>query len=143
VGEGGDLMLKKKQVLTIMSVAVVSILLGTAFNFTTVVTGDGGSPWDNVWTAISELQSEVDSFEARMPQVITADISRNHGIIVDSNWHDLLSITVTLYGNASVLAVGTTLNLTAGTYTFAFQYVAWGSGSGTLRDSRLTLMIIY
>jgi len=60
VGEGGD-KLKKKQVLTMMSIAVVSFLFGTTFSFTATVTGDSGSPWDNVWTTISELQSQVET----------------------------------------------------------------------------------
>jgi len=56
-------MLSRKQVIVIMSMAVVSFLFGTMFNFTTTVTGDSGSPWDRVWTTISELQSRVEILE--------------------------------------------------------------------------------
>ena len=37
--KGGDMMNKKRQVLTLVTIAVVSFLIGTMFNFTTIVIG--------------------------------------------------------------------------------------------------------
>jgi len=59
-------MLRKKQVLILVSIAVMSFLVGTMFNFTIIATGGSGSPWDRVWTTISELQSKVDSLNASL-----------------------------------------------------------------------------
>lgn len=59
-------MLRKKQVVVVVSIAIVSFLVGTMFN---VVTGAGGSPWDMVWSAITELQSEVDIVNASVLQL--------------------------------------------------------------------------
>jgi len=62
-------MLKKKHVLTIMSVAVLSFLIGTMFNLSTVVSGGSSSPWDRVWASISELQTKVDSLNATLTEM--------------------------------------------------------------------------
>ncbi len=62
-------MMRRKQVIAVMSVAVASFLFGTMFSFTVAVTGDSGSPWDNVWTVISELESKVETLEDQsLPQ---------------------------------------------------------------------------
>lgn len=61
--------MRKKQVLTIGSIALVSFLVGTLFNMNLLAIGKDegdGSPWDNVWTAISELQSGMDNFNASL-----------------------------------------------------------------------------
>ena len=81
-------MLKKKQVLTIVSIAVVSFLFGTMFNFTTTVTGDSGSPWDRVWTSISELESKMETLEEQLlPQgFITAPAWDSGWLPASTSW---------------------------------------------------------
>lgn len=56
-------MLKRRQVLAITNIAVISFLVGTLFNMNFVATGGDSSPWNKVWKAISELQSRVDTLE--------------------------------------------------------------------------------
>jgi len=64
---GGDTLFKKKQVLTVVSVAVISFLLGTMFNV--MAKDSGGNPWDKVWTAISGLESRIETLENQsLPQ---------------------------------------------------------------------------
>lgn len=46
-------MLRKKQVVAIVSIVVVSFLIGTS------MATDGGNPFDKMWEAISGLQSET------------------------------------------------------------------------------------
>jgi len=53
----------KRQVITVLSIAAISFLIGTMFS---VMASDGGSPWDRVWTTISELESKVENLEARV-----------------------------------------------------------------------------
>ena len=59
-------MLKKRHIVEIVSVAVIAFLLGTMLNYNLLTMAgkeddnDDGSPWDRVWTAISELESKVD-----------------------------------------------------------------------------------
>lgn len=69
--EGGDIMLKRKQVLTMVSIAIISFLIGTMFNLTSIATGSSGSPWDRVWTAISELRSGADDLNASLLELET------------------------------------------------------------------------
>lgn len=64
-------MIKKRQILIVVSVAVASFLFGTMFNFTTTVAEGSSSPWDRVWTAISELQNKVGSIEENLHQAKT------------------------------------------------------------------------
>ena len=56
-------MLKKRQVISLVSIAVISFLIGTTFNVVSMAS-DGGNPWNRVWEAISELQGNVDSLNA-------------------------------------------------------------------------------
>ncbi len=56
-------MLRKTQVLTVVSIALVSFLIGTLFNMNPLAIGkdeDDGSPWEQVWTAIAGLQSQIE-----------------------------------------------------------------------------------
>ena len=59
-------MIKKRQVSTMVSIAVISFLLGTMLNMNFVASGGKGKDKDELWTAISELQSEVDSLNASL-----------------------------------------------------------------------------
>jgi len=52
----------RRQLLIIVSVAVVSFLIGTMFNVTTLAV-DGGNPFDKIWQAINDLQARVTSLE--------------------------------------------------------------------------------
>lgn len=56
-------MLKKKQVVAIVSIALVCFLVGTS------MASDGGSPWNKVWEAIYSLESRVGALEEQsIPQ---------------------------------------------------------------------------
>lgn len=62
--KGGDTLFKKKQVLAVLSIVVASCLVGTMFDVNFAIKGKDedngdGSPWDRVWTAISELESRA------------------------------------------------------------------------------------
>lgn len=74
-------MLRKKQVITIVSIAVASFLIGTTFNVVTMAT-DGGNPWDKVWTAILGLRAKVDSLNTSL-----ADLESRVGIIEEERNH--------------------------------------------------------
>ncbi len=61
--------MRKKQVLAVVSVAVVSFLIGTLFNMNLLAIGkdaDDGSPWDTVWTAIAGLRSDMEALGDRV-----------------------------------------------------------------------------
>lgn len=57
-------MFKKKQVLIVVSIAIICFLMGTMFNV--MANDSGGSPWDKIWTAISGFESKVDSLNASL-----------------------------------------------------------------------------
>jgi len=62
-------MLKRKQVAVIVLVTLVSFLIGVTLNHATayVLNGGGsGNPWNKVWEAIYELQSRVQTLEAKV-----------------------------------------------------------------------------
>jgi hypothetical protein len=88
VEKGGDVILKKKHVLTIMSVAVFSFLIGTTFstNLKVLASEDNGIPFGRVWEAIYDLQSRVTSLE----ESINAKA-----------WHFVMNFTANENGNIS------------------------------------------
>jgi len=49
-------MLKRKQVIAIVSIVVLSSLIGTSMSI-----ASNGNPWDKVWEAIYQLETEVES----------------------------------------------------------------------------------
>lgn len=53
-------MIRKKQVLTVVSIAAISFLVGTMFS---VMATDGGNPFSVIWEAISGLESRVEALE--------------------------------------------------------------------------------
>jgi len=74
VEKGGDRMDNRKQVITVVSIAVISFLIGTLFNMNLPAIGkdddnDDGSPWDKVWTTISELQSKIVSLNTSLTKL--------------------------------------------------------------------------
>lgn len=58
-------MLRKKQVVSIVSIVLVSFLIGTVFNVA-VAKKDGGNPIDAIWEAIYGLQSRTDSLNSSL-----------------------------------------------------------------------------
>jgi hypothetical protein len=73
--------------------------------FNVMASDSGGNPWDQVWTAISNLQSKVDSLNASLidlggsingsinpPRVITLYELERVFIPGDDGWHDLIYI---------------------------------------------------
>ena len=63
-------MLEKKQVVAMVSVALICFLIGTS------MASDGGNPWDKVWTVIFGLQVEVGSLNTSL-----TDLESRVGII--------------------------------------------------------------
>jgi multiple sugar transport system substrate-binding protein len=66
-------MLKKKQIIVIVTIALVSFLMGTMLNINSVAIGsdDYGIPFDKIWEAIYGLQARVTSLEERQEQTET------------------------------------------------------------------------
>jgi len=54
-------MLRKKQVVTMVSIAIMSFLMGTTVNL--VATASDGNPFDKIWQAIYDLQGRVENIE--------------------------------------------------------------------------------
>jgi len=97
------MVLRKKQLIMMVSIAVVSFLIGTTFNSMTMAS-DGGNPWDRVWEVIYELEAQVD--ELKIPQVITATGHAEWTQLDIDVWIDLLSISeVAISEGANVLAI--------------------------------------
>lgn len=100
-------MLKKKQVATLVGIAVISFLIGTLFNMNFVVRGGDGSPWDRVWKAISELQDRVSALEEDTSQSVKR-IPFN-GMTMSYQFYDnyhvqggeVFTRPITFYGNSS------------------------------------------
>ena len=91
------MLLKKKESITIVSIAVISFLVGTLFNMSFVVRGKGdGNPWNNVWTAISELQTRMDAIEQKVDQPrIERFVEPSESIVDSETWKVLASFTLT------------------------------------------------
>ena len=56
-------MFKKKQVLTLIGIAIISFLIGTTLSNATLAIDVGGNPFDKIWGAITELQARVTAIE--------------------------------------------------------------------------------
>jgi hypothetical protein len=54
-----------------VSIAVISFLIGTLFSMNYVVKGGDGNPWDKVWEAIYELQDRVSWLEGNTTSIKT------------------------------------------------------------------------
>jgi len=101
-------MFKKKQVLAMVGIAIVSFVIGSMFN---VMANDGGgSPWDKIWTNMSELQSRVETLENQsLPQgFINAPaydsgwISISHGRTTLTHNLNTTNVLIYLIGNSSL-----------------------------------------
>ena len=93
-------MLKKRQAIMMVSIAVVSFVIGTTFNVT--VASNGGNPFDNIWEILRVHQGKLEILEARVEALETpirirveahptSDIYlRSHGLSIDEplpeNW---------------------------------------------------------
>lgn len=111
-------MLKKKQVITLVSIAIISFLVGTTFNVITIATDSSRNPWDMVWEAFYDLEAQVQSLnqtvhslnqnlENLRPEIVTA---YNPTIIrlLKDRWIDTVSIlNVELSEGTTVLAIAT------------------------------------
>jgi len=66
--KGGDIMLKKKQIVVIATIALVSFLIGAMLNVSAMAINNGGNPFDKMWEAIYDLQAQTTSLEERQDQ---------------------------------------------------------------------------
>lgn len=101
-------MFKKKQILIIVSVALISFLLGTVANVSTVPPEGKGKPKDDVWEAIDALNQTVEDLKTQLeePQVITVTGHQNWTQLTTGVWTDLLSIPdITVSEGTNVLAI--------------------------------------
>lgn len=147
---GGDILLKRRQIVEITSIVIIAFLIGTLFNMNFFVKGGDGSPWDRVWTTISELRTQVDSLNSSLtalqsekPQVMTF-YDPGKLLIGDKQWHDLFGVTLNLQKETSVLIIVSTrlaslpdvgiyirfrLN---STFTESRRHRPWGSSMGDI-----------
>jgi hypothetical protein len=110
-------MLKKKQVLTMISIAVMSFLIGTTFNIMSFAEDSDGNPFDEIWDAIYELEAGVGSLnqtiedlKTKIPRkpIILTNVNTTGMYLVHNYWHDLISLpNVTVWEGVKVLAIGT------------------------------------
>ena len=68
-------MLKRKQIIVVISIALVSFLIGTS------MAADGRNPFDKIWKEIYDLQARVTSLE---------ESTNSH----DKTWHFVTSFTL-------------------------------------------------
>ena len=73
-------MLKKRVVIAMISIAVISFLIGTTLNVVTSAS-NVGNPFDKIWEAIYDLQDRVTSLE---------ESTNSH----DKTWHFVASFTL-------------------------------------------------
>ena len=64
-------MLKKKQTITVVTIALASFLMGTMFGVVTTATGEGGNPFDAIWEAIFDLDERLKAVEEKISPTIT------------------------------------------------------------------------
>jgi hypothetical protein len=107
----------------LVSIAVVSFLIGTMFNAITVAKKDGGNPLDEIWEAIYDLQTQVGELEEGQPQVITVTgHPQPWHRLEPTGWTDLLSIpNVTISENTTVFAIATACFTTSHMHVYAMQ----------------------
>jgi len=80
-------MSRKKQIVTMVSIAIMSFLVGTTVNF--VAVASDGNPFDKIWEAIYNLQARVTTLE---------------GSTDTKTWHFVTSFTLS-YGGERVSPV--------------------------------------
>ena len=64
-------MLKKKQTIMVVTIALASFLLGTMFGVVTMATGECGNPFEAIWEAIFDLDERLKAVEEKIPPTIT------------------------------------------------------------------------
>jgi len=108
---------KKKQFLTVISIAVMSFLIGTTFNIMSFAEDSDGNPFDEIWEAIYQLQAQVQSLNQtieslkaqipKKPMVITVYDPWKRGLPYEQ-WVDTISVSnVFIWEGANVFAITT------------------------------------
>jgi len=93
--------LRKKQVIMIVSIAVISFLIGTTFNSMTMAEDDDrGNP--HVWEAIHELQSKVDGLNSSLVELQSELATIEDEIQELDSYHRYSVESVVDIGDASV-----------------------------------------
>jgi hypothetical protein len=54
-------MIRKKQAITLVTIIVISFLVGGTFSFVTMAKDGGGNPFDKIWEKIYALEDRLDS----------------------------------------------------------------------------------
>lgn len=93
--EGGDVMLKKRQLLPMVGIAVISFLIGTTFN-TAALAKDGGSPFDKVWETFSGLQFEIETLKYRVQALEQALEEQPEDLTIVAHYWDASNANFTL-----------------------------------------------
>jgi len=101
-------MLKRKQFITIVTVALISFLLGTLLSVTAVTTDDGGNPFDKIWEAIFGLEERQDQTETSLDEM---------GEIISEHEERLTALEEPV-GLSGEITIGSLLPLTGGLATF-------------------------
>ena len=107
-------MLKRKEAITMVTIAVVSFFIGTMFSV--AVATDGGNPFDKIWEVLHDHQSRMENLEARIRALETLTritieaypttdfYLRYHGLSIDEplpdNWW--------LYDDYNIRTIGST-----------------------------------
>lgn len=60
------MVVKKKQTITIITIALASFLIGTMFGVVTLATSTGRSPFDEIWKAINGLDERLSAVEEKL-----------------------------------------------------------------------------
>lgn len=95
-------MLKNRQALSMVTIAIISFFIGTTFSIATLAK-DSGSPFDKVWEAISDLQSKMETLEDR---VQTLEEQLEELRILSHNWGaNNVNITFTARNTGSVVLI--------------------------------------
>ena len=97
----------KRQVAMMISIAVVSFLVGALFNINFIAIGGDSKPWDKVWTAIFNLQDRVSALEEDASQSVKRIpfIGMTMSYEFCDNYHvqggEVFTRPITFYGNSS------------------------------------------
>jgi len=121
---GGDTVIRRKRIVTLATVVVVSFLLGSAFSCITLAKDGSGNPFDKIWEAIFALEDRVDSIGScdnagfvSSPAYDSGWVSVGGGEIVFT--HDLGTTDVFVY------LTGKDLDDTLGIHQYEYGGVAW------------------
>jgi hypothetical protein len=124
--KGGDSVLGKKQVGMIVSIAVVSFLIGTS------VATEGGNPFDALWETIHNLQSDVSDLNASLVEQTNRTDSLN------ASYLDLLNRLEAL--EEQTLPQGF---VTAPAYDSGWINISAGGGKTLNHNLNTTRLLVY